>query len=427
MKVWIKRFFLSWWMPSVATLIALAGFAGQQAFIRDANLSGVFLISVAFCLTLVLVSSFCQFAARRWIGVAVSGILFVALGFVCVQVAFLLLSFFGPADDFGKGAVFPPGMAYELPRERSSDTPHHDPEEEALLGASTAAQGPNGADLSVGLQVADNFVGKNRALLMRHLATSVKWFLTEQGGKPYARRRFVYDRTERPWSDARNYLQFRIAVRPDGPVSRWFWRNRTTKLTVGTSNAVIAIGKSFNGYHESNIEVRSKGPAFEIYEDATTPARRVTAIALKQLDAELNALWRSQTARTRGFDPALMPPESIKRGKAELFLVKGLQGGIYFIYAYLNPGEPGRVYAKAFEATQNTPLSPDRMAGRSTEYTGWSSDSEEKFFYNTQVTVYEGDWGNFYPARFELWFSPSSGGPERKLIEKTFKIEGWQR
>jgi hypothetical protein len=40
--------------------------------------------------------------------------------------------------------------------------------------------------------------------------------------------------------------------------------------------------------------------------------------------------------------------------------------------------------------------------------------------------VYEGDWDTFYPARFELWFVPSGGGPERKLVEKVFRICGWQ-
>jgi hypothetical protein len=62
-----------------------------------------------------------------------------------------------------------------------------------------------------------------------------------------------------------------------------------------------------------------------------------------------------------------------------------------------------------------------------TEYLGWSDDPTEVFFYNTQITVHEGSWGVYYPARFELWFSPASGGPARKLLEKIYKIEGWQR
>ena len=32
-----------------------------------------------------------------------------------------------------------------------------------------------------------------------------------------------------------------------------------------------------------------------------------------------------------------------------------------------------------------------------------------------------------YAARFEVWFVPDSGRPERKLMERVFRIEGWQR
>ncbi len=35
--------------------------------------------------------------------------------------------------------------------------------------------------------------------------------------------------------------------------------------------------------------------------------------------------------------------------------------------------------------------------------------------------------GQPYAARFELWFVPDSGQGERKLLERIFKIEGWQR
>ena len=39
----------------------------------------------------------------------------------------------------------------------------------------------------------------------------------------------------------------------------------------------------------------------------------------------------------------------------------------------------------------------------------------------------EGDWGKPYAARFEVWFKPGSGQRERKLLERTFRIEGWMR
>ena len=53
--------------------------------------------------------------------------------------------------------------------------------------------------------------------------------------------------------------------------------------------------------------------------------------------------------------------------------------------------------------------------------------AEEKFFAGTEFTIYEGNWEQYYAARIEAWFKPDSGGPERKLTERIFKIEGWMR
>jgi hypothetical protein len=81
----------------------------------------------------------------------------------------------------------------------------------------------------------------------------------------------------------------------------------------------------------------------------------------------------------------------------------------------------------AFEVTQEIPLSVDRLKERSNEWGGWSDDPGELFLSNTHFTIYEGDWGKPYAARFEVWFAPDAGGSDRKLMEKVFKIEGWQR
>lgn len=47
--------------------------------------------------------------------------------------------------------------------------------------------------------------------------------------------------------------------------------------------------------------------------------------------------------------------------------------------------------------------------------------------FECEMTIYEGGWGIYYPARFELWFAPDSGKPERKLAERIFRVEGWER
>jgi hypothetical protein len=104
-----------------------------------------------------------------------------------------------------------------------------------------------------------------------------------------------------------------------------------------------------------------------------------------------------------------------------------MQPGIYNLTLRINPGEPGLVYLKAFEATKGTRLSEGRLKGASNERIGWSNDPEEKFLYENEFTIYEGDWGKPYAARIEVWFCPDSGQPERKLMERVCKIEGWMR
>ena len=108
-------------------------------------------------------------------------------------------------------------------------------------------------------------------------------------------------------------------------------------------------------------------------------------------------------------------------------IANGFQGGIYDVYGFLNPGEPGYLYLKAFEVTRGTALSAERLKQDSLEYVGWSDNPDEQFFWNAHIMIGEGDWGTYYPARFEVWFVPASGAPERKLMDKVYRIEGWMR
>ncbi len=108
-------------------------------------------------------------------------------------------------------------------------------------------------------------------------------------------------------------------------------------------------------------------------------------------------------------------------------LLTGMQPGIYCVVYALNPGEPGSVYLKAFEVTKGTPLSVRRLEEKSETRMAWSADPAERFGAKAGFTIYEGDWGKPYAARFEVWFNPDTGGGQRKLAERVFKIEGWQR
>jgi hypothetical protein len=89
--------------------------------------------------------------------------------------------------------------------------------------------------------------------------------------------------------------------------------------------------------------------------------------------------------------------------------------------------ESGSIYLKAFEITQNLGLSADRLPKSSSISIYNPTDSIIKFGTNSDFTIYEGDWGDSYAVRFEVWFKPDNGAKERKLYSKNYKIEGWMR
>lgn len=131
------------------------------------------------------------------------------------------------------------------------------------------------------------------------------------------------------------------------------------------------------------------------------------------------------------------PPEpqvgASQTGTTEINLWKGYQGGMYSAWIWANPNEPGQLSLRVFESSQNTPVSEDPLYGSKAislatrHRASFSTNPNEVFFSKTNFKVYTGGWGQFYAARIELWFLPDSKSPERKLTEKVFKIEGWER
>ena len=117
----------------------------------------------------------------------------------------------------------------------------------------------------------------------------------------------------------------------------------------------------------------------------------------------------------------------IKRQKTDFELYNSFQPGLYEFDFWSSKIEKGVIYIKAFEVTQEYPLSTDRLPERSSVRVQNETDSIIRFSTKSHFTIYEGDWGKPYAARFEVWFKPDNGGKEKKLIEKTYKIEGWQR
>ncbi len=119
--------------------------------------------------------------------------------------------------------------------------------------------------------------------------------------------------------------------------------------------------------------------------------------------------------------------DSLKRIKVvqEKILVIGNGYSGYDFYMWHKPSEKGELFIKAFELTKNIQLSEWKLSNRTKNKI--LELSNEYKLYEGNTVIDEGTFENFYPTRFELWFKSESSGIEKKLTEKNYVIDGWDR
>ena len=115
-------------------------------------------------------------------------------------------------------------------------------------------------------------------------------------------------------------------------------------------------------------------------------------------------------------------PTSEEFEKHDFVLINNFQPGLYLYQTDHKPIKTGHFYVKAFEINSNDRLSGERMELRSKVVV----DNLEPQIWKGEFTVYEGDWGDKYGSKMELWYQPSNG-QEYKVEQRNFIIEGWQR
>lgn len=101
---------------------------------------------------------------------------------------------------------------------------------------------------------------------------------------------------------------------------------------------------------------------------------------------------------------------------------EGAQPGYYKYYVNFQSKENGYLYIKAYEITTNDPLSTELIKDRSKIMV----KTLGKNFYSGTFTIYEGDGGDFYCARIEIWYKPD-GGNEYKVNQKNYIVNGKER
>ncbi|MBR2360517.1 MAG: hypothetical protein IKA75_08905 [Bacteroidaceae bacterium] len=103
------------------------------------------------------------------------------------------------------------------------------------------------------------------------------------------------------------------------------------------------------------------------------------------------------------------------------------QGGMYKYDFHYGPLPAGQIFLRCFEATENIPLSDVEVLGKSRVKFAEPVTSFAQLADKQGFTIYEGVWGDYYAARIEVWFKDAATGKERKLLEKVYRVEGWQR
>lgn len=442
MKRILTRYFNSWWLPALVYICLLGGFT-ISTIPKWKPLA--YVANMLFCVAVlaflgVIAASIWNLIKKRW-GKGIINVLFVfgcaaatvsAVGFV------MFASMFGPSEDgFTDNLTIPEGIEIADPDQDATgvwggNTPGGSDEFQRMVRKALTVPGDNTTEFTPTMPSLRRASTDHLKTFRDYVEASPDWHVFIERGNRFAARRWSYGGEPRDTlhgyiSDFSGDSQFQTRCLLCLDRKQWS-RYSVQNAQEGTKpvKPEMSLG---NELHESRIMIECGGVWIEIFEQSDKPERRVTKATVTALEKEFSEFLSDPesavaTARARSRELA----SRLAGDDGHPFrLLTGMQPGIYGVVYSLNPGEPGSVYLKAFEVTKGTPLSVDRLEAKSKTRMTWSADPSERFGAKAGFTIYEGDWGKPYAARFEVWFKPDSGKADRKLAERIFKIEGWQR
>lgn len=420
------------WLPFFISLgaLVLMLFSPTKWALRWISITAdwVFSAGLVWILGLALVR-FCQKrVADGFKALGVLTFLFVALIGMGI-IAFISGLVGDSKDGFADDLKLPDGIALAEP-EKGGRFDHEpggaEDRFQAVVRAALARPGGNSAEAAFALPSLARLRKEHPQLLDRFLAAHPGWRVYEERGGRFASRRWMdgdaWRMTLHGSYSAFNSDAPRFQVRTTLGFSGSAWARGAQRITPGTN--ILVSTRRANELLLSDVLIPVEDLVVELFEGSDAPERRITLAAVEELEREFAALL---AAPDWVHAEKLLPHGAFAAGAASIELRESFQWGLYNATVRCNPGMAGRVYLKAFEITRNYPLSADKLKEATNEWVGWSDDSSEQFLSETHFTIYEGDWGQFYGARFEVWFEPDDGSDERKLMERSFKIQGWMR
>lgn len=335
--------------------------------------------------------------------------------------------------------------------------------EEALKESKTypaTAETPSNTMVDVNLPDLKYFAEGKVHILLRHLQASPEWRVFIEGQRMVCHRRkkqdgrwtdsesagfhseFLdeYSKFEDPWfpidnqdkaapMNERNWQQmrylFRFEDKPFGYHAVWAQEPHVMKLSPLARKINIKL-KSSNQGIESYLAIGQRGLWFEVLEQTWHERRKKTRNALKLLKKFLGEVRKAEKEiEQNGYAAKLVPAGTVRRGSPSLEVKQNYANPNYFDYnvrAWVNPDAQGYVYVKVFNLATKQYLSEEQMGWSTREYIGWLRNRDTLFSYTDRVNIRRKTLSLPFDVRFELWFHPSDGGPERKLLDKTLRI-----
>lgn len=436
-----RRYFDSLWLPGILFIIIAGLFALEVVPNRISLplLEDVLLIMLGASILGIFVSAIWNLAKKRWNKGIINLILVLVsiFGFhytIAPHISNTLI--WSSEDGFADHLIIPENIDISDPQ-GWGEASRGGPEDTYQTSLLDVLEKPGNEDPSVTAQISSLLQLHRNApdILRRYLASCASWRVFEEHGALFATRRWMIgskwrytlhgyygDHNIDKWGVAGlPQFQTRFTLGLSGKAYGRMW-DRTTRINPEQTMHLKLTVENQRKY--SHCVIKAENLVVEIIDVSETKERRLTKATLTYLNDEMRPLISVPEWTTIR---SIVPSDSFKKGEPSIELYNSFQPGIYDSVIWINPGEPGMIYLKAYEVTRNHRLSADRLKEYSNEWVGWSEDPKELFFSNTHFTIYEGDWGKPYAARFEVWFVPESKSPERKLIDKVFKIEGWQR
>jgi hypothetical protein len=306
----------------------------------------------------------------------------------------------------------------------------------ALIGgcAGTAADPalstPRGAHLDVSEAVA--VTPEEVGTLLRYFSGNERWEVRRRGGLRYAILRPLIDGQPTTtlngfWSSGGN--QTRVLVAFGGEYGFGLEHGNITRARAGSADVPMVIESDKPGTPgtSSYLIVQAGSVNIEIYDQSPAIERTFTAEALAALAEELAAVRANRAAiQANGLMPVPKWYHRPLRESASFSVLDGFQPGIYRLCADVSPPSAGYVEALVIRTKDGVQLSAADIQRESMRYVGWSRDGATFFPYQSEITVYEGDWDSQYEARFELWHV-ADDGTRTRMAERTRMINGWER